>query len=91
MQVGLWEAFIAPAADCRQITDYIQSILACCLDLCRTLDGADAGYATNAEDHAVQVVQVFGFYNEGDGGFAVFGAADIDVEDIGVVVGDYGG
>jgi hypothetical protein len=62
-----------------------------CLNLRRALDGADAGYSSNAEDHAVEVVQVFGFYYKGYGGFAVIVAADIDVEDIGVVVGDYGG
>jgi hypothetical protein len=82
---------LAYVADCGCITGQIQSILARYLELRRALDGADAGHSANAEDHAVQVVQVFGFYYEGYGGFAVVVAADIYGADVGVVVGDYSG
>src|ERR1035437_6503842 len=41
------------------------------LQLLRSLHGADAGDAAQAEDHAIQVAHVFGFGNQIDDGFAV--------------------
>jgi hypothetical protein len=61
------------------------------LQLLRALHGAHAGNPAEAKDHAIQVVQVFGFDDEFDGGFAVLGMANIDGADVGVVVGDNGG
>ena len=61
------------------------------LDLLGALDGADALDAAHAEDHAVEVADVFGFDDEFDDGFAVVVVADVDAADVGVVVGDDGG
>jgi len=36
------------------------------------LHSADAGHAAQAEDHAVQVADIFGFGDKLDDGFAVF-------------------
>ena len=47
--------------------------------------------AADAEDHAVEVAEVFGFDDEFDDGFAVVVMADVDAADVGVVVGDDGG
>src|ERR1035437_209597 len=60
------------------------------LQLLRSLHGVYAGDAAKAEDHAVEVAQVFGFGNQFDDGFAVLVLADIDAADVGVVVGDNG-
>jgi hypothetical protein len=57
----------------------------------RALDGTDAGDAANAENHAVEVVQVLSFGDKLDDGFAVFSVVDFNAADVGVVFGDDGG
>jgi len=61
------------------------------LQLLGALHGAHTAHAAQAEDHAVEVVQVFGFDHKLDNGFAVFALAGFDAADVGVVVGDNGG
>ena len=56
------------------------------LEFLGPLHGADAGYAAEAQDHAVEVMQVLGFHDELDDGFAGFFALDFDAADVGVVV-----
>ena len=63
----------------------------CGLGLLRALDGANAGDATDAKDHAVEVVHVLSLDDKLDDGFFVFRFADVDAADVGVVVGDDGG
>ena len=60
------------------------------LGLLRTLDGADAGDAADAENHAVEVMHVFSFDDKLDDGFVVFCFADVDITNVGVVVGNHG-
>jgi len=55
------------------------------------VNGADAVDAADAEDHAIEVVEVLGFDDKLDDGFAVFVLTDFDGADVGVVVGDDGG
>jgi len=63
----------------------------CGLGLLRALDSADAWYAPQSENHAIEVVHVFCLDNKLDDGFFVLGLADVDAADVGVVVRDDGG
>ena len=61
------------------------------LELLGALHGADALHAAKAENHAIQMTQVFGFDDELDHCLTIVIVMDIDAADVGVVVGDDGG
>jgi len=61
------------------------------LQLLRALHGANAGYAAEGEDHAVQVMHVLGFRHKLDDGLFALFVMDLNAADVGVVFGDDGG